>query len=181
MLNQLRRDHANMARMLHVLQLKYKTLAQGERPNFQLMREVVDYILSYMDGFAAPLERICVERLQDKTSEQLPLMAQMANDYRQLKPCLVQLSNDIDMILMDNILPMDRFADDLKSYLDAHRSYLRHEREGLFPLIDQYFSPEDMEELREALPAGAETELERLQLAYPELYAEFSGAEVPTL
>ncbi|MGO1431997.1 MAG: hemerythrin domain-containing protein, partial [Halomonas sp.] len=41
MLNQLRLDHANMARLLHVLQLKQKTLAVGERPNFQLMREVV--------------------------------------------------------------------------------------------------------------------------------------------
>lgn len=181
MLNQLRLDHANMARMLHVLQLKQKTLAEGERPNFKLMREVVDYILSYMDGFASPLEKICVERLQERAPDHLSLMEQMAADYRELKPRLLQLSNDIDMILMDNILPMDRFAEDLKSYLEAHRTYLRHEREGLFPLIDQYFSPDDMEELRGALPEGAEKELERLQLAYPELYAELRGADVPTL
>ena len=42
MLNQLRLDHANMARMLHVLQLKHKTLANGERPDFQLMRSSAD-------------------------------------------------------------------------------------------------------------------------------------------
>ncbi|PCF93779.1 hemerythrin domain-containing protein [Vreelandella nigrificans] len=181
MLNQLRLDHANMARMLHVLQLKQKTLVLGERPNFQLMREVVDYILSYMDGFATPLERICVERLQAQAPDDLPLMEKMATDYRELKPRLLRLSNDIDMILMDNILPMDRFAEDLKAYLEAHRAYLRDEREGLFPLIDKHFSPEDMQELRDALPDGAEKELERLQLAYPELYAELCGAEVPSL
>jgi hemerythrin-like domain-containing protein len=181
MLNQLRLDHANMARLLHVLQLKQKTLALGERPNFQLMREVVDYILSYMDGFAAPLERVCVERLQTKAPEHLALTDQMAADYRELKPRLMRLSNDIDMILMDNVLPMDRFADDLKAYLEAHRAYLRHEREGLFPLIDEHFSPDDMEELRQALPEGAEKELERLQEAYPELYAELRGADVPAV
>ncbi len=179
MLNQLRLDHANMARLLHVLQLKHKTLAQSERPNFQLMREVVDYILSYMDGFAAPLERVCVERLQTQAPEHAALTEQMANDYRELKPRLKRLSNDIDMILMDSVLPMDRFADDLKDYLDAHRAYLRHEREGLFPLIDEHFSQDDMEELRQALPEGAEKELERLQDAYPELYSELRGAEVP--
>ncbi|MGP5308187.1 hemerythrin domain-containing protein [Vreelandella alkaliphila] len=181
MLNQLRLDHANMARMLHVLQLKQKTLASGERPDFQLMREVVDYILSYMDGFASPLEKICVERLQKQAPEHLPLMEQMASDYRKLKPRLSRLSNDIDMILMDNVLPMDLFAEALKAYLDAHRAYLRHEREGLFPLIDEHFSEEDMEELRQALPEGAEQELERLQQAYPELYAELRGAEVPPM
>lgn len=180
MLNQLRLDHANMARMLHVLQLKQKTLALGERPNFQLMREVVDYILSYMEGFANPLEQICVERLEGKAQEHLPLMEQMAADYRELKPRLQQLSSDIDMILMDHILPMDRFAADLKAYLEAHRAYLRREREGLFPLIEKHFSAEDMQELRSALPEGAERELERLQLAYPELYAELRGAEVPS-
>jgi hemerythrin-like domain-containing protein len=181
MLNQLRLDHANMARMLHVLNLKHKTLAGGERPDFQLMREVVDYILSYMDGFASPLEKICVERLQEQAPEHLPLMEKMASDYRKLKPRLSRLSNDIDMILMDNVLPMDRFADDLKAYLDTHLAYLRDEREGLFPLIDKHFSPEDMEELRQALPESAEKELERLQLAYPDLYAELRGAEVPSL
>ncbi|MDG4870960.1 hypothetical protein P8631_23450, partial [Guyparkeria sp. 1SP6A2] len=61
------------------------------------------------------------------------------------------------------------------------RAYLRHEREGLFPLIDQHFTSDELEELRQALPDGAEQELERLQLAYPDLYAELRGAEVPSL
>ncbi|WP_447528176.1 hemerythrin domain-containing protein [Vreelandella sp. TE19] len=181
MLNQLRLDHANMARMLHVLQLKQKTLAQGERPNFNLMREVVDYILSYMNDFATPLEKICVERLEEKAPEELPFMEKMASDYRELKPSLAQLSDDIDMILMDNVLPMDRFSDDLNTYLDAHRSYLRHEREKLFPLIDKYFTQEDLEELSQALPGKAQQELERLQDAYPELYDELRGADVPAV
>ncbi|MCS2609097.1 hemerythrin domain-containing protein [Halomonas dongshanensis] len=181
MLNQLRLDHANMARMLHVLQLKQKTLAQGERPNFKLMREVVDHILAYMDGFAAPLERVCVERLQKDAPEHAEVTEAIAAEYLQLKPRLARLSDDIDMILMDNVLPMDRFADDLKSYLEAHRAYLRQERETLFPLIDRYFDSDEMEALRQALPEGAEKELERLQLAYPELYAELRGAEVPEL
>ena len=58
MLNQLRQDHANMARLLHVLSLKHRTLDEGERPNFQLVREVVDFILDYMSGFTVPLERM---------------------------------------------------------------------------------------------------------------------------
>ncbi|MFG6667931.1 hemerythrin domain-containing protein [Halomonas sp. HNIBRBA4712] len=181
MLTQLRMDHANMARMLHVLQLKKKTLDQGERPNFKLMREVVDYILAYMDEFAMPLEKICVERLEQKAPEDLPFMEKMAEDYRQLKPTLAQLSDDIDMILMDNVLPMDRFAQDLSAYLEAHRTYLRHEREHLFPLIDKYFTAEDMEELRQALPDKAQQELQRLQDDYPELYAELNNAEVPNV
>ncbi len=85
MLNQLRQDHANMARMLHVLQLKQKTLADGERPNFQLVREVVDYILDYMDGFTSPLEEICSERLRERDPQCGEVTERLSRDYRALR------------------------------------------------------------------------------------------------
>ncbi|MDR5897889.1 hemerythrin domain-containing protein [Halomonas vilamensis] len=181
MLHQLRLDHANMARMLHVLQLKQKTLAKGERPNFQLMREVVDHILAYMEKFAAPLEREFIQCLQVRAPEHVAEVKGMLDEYRELKPRLARLSTDIDMILMDSVVPMDRFAEDLKQYLEAHRAYLSKEREVLFPLVEKHFSEEDLALLRQALPAGAEQELERLQQAYPELYAELRGAQIPSL
>ncbi|MDN3522472.1 hemerythrin domain-containing protein [Halomonas ramblicola] len=179
MLTQLRQDHANMARMLHVLQLKQKTLATGERPNFQLVREVVDYILDYMDGFTMPLERLFTEQLQEVSPEGVAVTERLAEDYRDLKKRLGRLSNDIDMILMDAVVPMDRFADDLKAYLDAHRAYLRDERELLFPLIREHFDDEALDRLARALPEDAAVQLERLQEAYPELYAELKEAPVP--
>jgi hemerythrin-like domain-containing protein len=176
MLTQLRRDHANMARMLHVLQLKQKTLAGGGRPNFQLVREVVDYILDYMDGFTVPLERVCADQLQQLAPESVEVTERLAADYRALKARLKRLSGDIDMILMDAIVPMDRFAEDLRAYLEAHRAYLRDERELLFPLIREHFDDAALERLAEALPDGVTAELERLQEAYPELYAELRDA-----
>ncbi|MBN8413187.1 hemerythrin domain-containing protein [Halomonas denitrificans] len=179
MLKQLRRDHANMARILHVLQLKQKTLAQGERPNFQLVREVVDYILDYMAGFTLPLEQICTDRLREVAPASEDIAERLSGDYRKLKARLSRLSRDIDMILMDVAVPMDQFSSDLRDYLDSHRTYLRQEREELFPLISEHFSDEDLERLAHALPEHATSELERLQGAYPELYAELREEPMP--
>ncbi|MFC3391866.1 hemerythrin domain-containing protein [Aidingimonas halophila] len=179
MLTQLRLDHANMARLLHVLQLKHKTLAAGERPDFQLVREVVDYILDYMDDFTVPLERICSEQLSARVPQSMDLSRQLAEDYKALHERLMRLSQDIDMILMDAVIPMDRFADDLKAYLEAHRAYLRDERESLFPLIQEYFDDDDLQRLADAMPEGAAEKLEQLQDAYPQLYAELSAAPEP--
>lgn len=179
MLPQLRQDHANMARMLHVLQLKQKTLAAGERPNFQLVREVVDYILDYQEGFTQPLERVCTERLMELDPSSVEVTERLARDYRALQSRLKRLSNNLDMILMDAVVPMDRFAEDLKAYLKSHRTYLRDERELLFPLIRENFDDEDLQALAAALPEGAQAQLERLQQAYPELYAELRDAPDP--
>ncbi|MEQ6916675.1 hemerythrin domain-containing protein [Halomonas aquatica] len=179
MLKQLRQDHANMVRMLHVLQLKQKTLAEGVRPNFQLVREVVDYILEYQEGFTQPLEKVCSERLKELDPSSVEVTERMAKDYRSLKARLQRLSTDLDMILMDSVVPMDRFSDDLNSYLESHRAYLKDERELLFPLILENFNDEDLKALAEALPAGTQDHLERLQEAYPELYHELRDAPVP--
>lgn len=179
MLNQLRLDHANMARLLHVLHLKHRKLAAGDRPNFRLMREVVDYILDYMEGFAVPLERVCSEQLLARVPQAKELSDRLAEEYHALNQRLKRLSDNLDMILMDAVVPIDRFTDDLKAYLDAHRSYLRHEREELFPLIREHFDEDDMKRLAEAMPAGAATKLEQLQDDYPELYAQLQDAPDP--
>lgn len=179
MLTQLRQDHANMARLLHVLSLKHKTLAQGERPDFHLIREVTDFILDYMTSFTLPLERICSAELLDKVPNARELGCRLAKDYEALHERLLRLSQDIDMILMDAVVPMDRFADDLTAYLDAHRGYLRAEREELFPLIREHFSEQDLERLAQLLPEGANKELARLQEEYTELYSEFREAPSP--
>ncbi|GKW47896.1 hemerythrin [Halomonas sp. NCCP-2165] len=181
MLTQLRQDHANMARLLHVLQLKHKTLADGERPDFNLVREVVDYILEYMEGYTQPLERLCSEKLLASLPQAERLTRRLADDYRQLRERLMRLSQDIDMILMDAVVPMDRFADDLKAYLEAHRAYLRDEREELFPLIAEHLSDAELAQLDELLPEGAAARLKQLHDAYPELYAEFRGAPEPVV
>ncbi|SDG28114.1 Hemerythrin-like domain-containing protein [Onishia taeanensis] len=179
MLNQLRLDHANMARLLHVLQLKHKTLAEGERPDFQLVREVVDYILDYMDGFTVPLERVFGQELMDKAPEAEGLSERLAANYQALRERLMRLSQDLDMVLMDVAIPMDRFADDLSAYLEAHRAYLRDEREELFPLVREHFDDEALQMLAESLPEGAAAKLESLQESYPELYSELCAAPDP--
>lgn len=178
-LTQLRQDHANMARLLHVLMLKQKTLANGERPDFRLIREVVDYILGYMEEYIIPLETLCGDRLSARDDMSGELVCRLADDYKHVKARLDRLSANLDMVLMDAIIPMDRFAEDMKEYLDAHRNYLRSEREELFPLIDAEFDEEDYFTLRQALPPNAERQLARLQEEYPLLYREFRAAPAP--
>ena len=179
MLTQLRLDHANMARILHVLQLKQKTLAQGERPDYQLMREVVDYILDYMEGFTVPLERVFGDELLVKVPEAEGLSKRLADNYHALNLRLKRLSDNLDMILMDAVVPMDRFVEDLGAYLEAHRAYLRDEREELFPLIREHFDEDDLRNLAESMPKGAAAKLEQLQESYPELYAKLRDAPDP--
>ena len=178
-LSQLRRDHASMARLLHVLLIRHESLEQGERPDFHLIREVVDYILEYMDGFIMPLERLYSEHLLAKAPEAEALSRQMGEDYQALRKRLNLLSETLDMILMDHVVPMERFIEDLKTYLDAHNAYLKVEREQLFPFLRKHLTGAEQEELLKMLPDSTQANLSRLREDHPELYAEFKAAPSP--
>jgi len=178
-LNQLRRDHASMARLLHVLLIRHKNLTQGERPDFHLIREVVDYILEYMEGFIMPLERLYSEHLLAKAPEAEALSRRMGEDYQDLRKRLNLLSETLDMILMDHVVPMDRFIDDLKTYLDAHNAYLKVEREKLFPFLREHLTEAEQKDLLKMLPDGTQASLSQLREDHPELYAEFKAAPSP--
>lgn len=178
-LNQVRHDHANMARLLHVLLLRHESLTHGERPDFHLIREVVDYILDYMNSFVGPLERLYSEYHVAKKFKEGEVGQQLAEDYQALRERLNLLSENIDMILLDAVVPMDRFADDLKAYLDAHLAYLRAERELLFPFFREKLTKEEQKNLLKMLPEGAQANLARLKEDYPELYDEFKSAPSP--
>ena len=178
-LNQLRRDHANMARLLHILSLRHSTLEQGERPDFHLIREIVDYILEYMDGFIMPLERLYSEHLLAREPEAEVLSQRLAVDYKALRERLDLLSETLDMILLDAVVPMERFVEDLKTYLDAHLAYLQAEREQLFPFLREYLTDEQQKALLKMLPDGAQANMARLREDHPELYAEFKAAPSP--
>jgi len=178
-LNKLRRDHGNMARLLYVLSLRHTTLEEGERPDFRQIREIVDYILDYMDGFLKPLERLYSENLLSGKPDGEALSRRMTDDYRALHTRLKLLSETLDMILMDAVVPMERFIDDFKAYLDAHQAYLKAEREKLFPFLRLYLTDAEQQELLEMLPDSAQSNLSRLREDYPELYAEFKEAPSP--
>ena len=172
-LNQVRHDHANMARLLHVLLLRHEYL------DFRLIREVVDYIIDYMNAFVRPLERLYSEHQVAKKFKAGEVGQQLAEDYQALRERLDLLSENIDMILLDAVVPMDRFADDLKAYLDAHLAYLRAEREQLFPFFREQLSEEEQKHLLDMLPEGAQANLARLKEDYPQLYEEFEAAPSP--
>ena len=118
MLTQLRQDHANMARLLHVLQLKHKTLADGERPNFRLIREVVDYILDYMSGFTIPLERICRERISAQELALFDVYQQMLGD--------AALGNEVEKRIREGQWAPGALADVVR----RHTQYLERVDDG---------------------------------------------------
>ncbi|ANF58672.1 hemerythrin domain-containing protein [Halotalea alkalilenta] len=174
--SQLRQDHANMARLLHVLSLKQRSLVEGQRPNFRLVREVIDYILDYMEEFMIPLETLCGDRMVEQDAQAAELVNRLARDYTELRQRLSLVSEDLDSILNDVVIPIDRFADRLRDYIEAHRAYLRIEREEFFPLIEQRLSEAEYHQLCDALLSDAEGRLSELKHEYPQLYREFREA-----
>ena len=55
-LRTLREDHRNMGRLLDVLESQIEVFRRGDKPDYEILTETVDYCLNYPERFHHPLE-----------------------------------------------------------------------------------------------------------------------------
>ena len=59
-------DHVVFARLLDLFESQVEAFHAGERPNYELMTEIVDYLRQYGDRFHHPREEVAFERLVER-------------------------------------------------------------------------------------------------------------------
>ena len=61
-LDTLRSDHANMARLLNILERQVSAFREGEAPDYEIVQGVVEYFLDYPDLCHHPKEDLLARR-----------------------------------------------------------------------------------------------------------------------
>lgn len=170
-LSVLHKDHINLNRLLDVLRAKVGKLRAGTRPNFRLMADAVDYISEYADRHHHPLEDQLFAFFDGRDSRLDELMRQCTAQHRKLHASSHELSDAIDSILNDTLMPMDQFIDMLEGYVDEQKAHIDFEEAEIFPGIDQVAEQGDWIKLDEQLPKNEDPLFgENRSEQYVELY-----------
>lgn len=151
-LAELHQDHVNLNKLLVILRQKVNQLKEGQQPNFCLIADVIDYISNYADGHHHPREDKMYQYLADRNPELDKHLFNCAKEHEELKATSLQLSEAIDGILHDSVMPMDEFVNLLDDFVSLQTAHLNFEEGELFPLIADIVSEGDLAELERELP-----------------------------
>ena len=166
-LDKLRRDHANVGRVLRLLGPELDRIEAGESADYDLLHDVMRYITGYSDLHHHPAEDVLYEALAMASPEAARDLAAIVTEHEKLIQKGRSFLETIEAVEEDAMVGRADFLRIGRDYIDMLGRHMGIEESRLFPLADKTLSQDDL--------AGVNERLERLPdpLFGPALDEEF--------
>ena len=146
-IEQIRREHGYMIRLLAILKKKLVTLRDEKPINYSLVKEIVDYLCNYSEKTHHPKEDIIYRYYMQHYGAQHRAENEEMKNLEEEHIALSKKSHEfldlVEMILRDAVVPQDVFIAQLESFIITQKSHLDIEEKEILPLINSTFSTQD--------------------------------------
>lgn len=119
--------------MLNLLSGEAEKLDQGEEPDFQLMYDIMKYMVSYPDAYHHPHEELIFDILGALDPDSSGEIRRLTREHREQAETGLALKDSFDAVINGAIIPLDRILDNARSYIDLFRSHMNLEQGSVFP------------------------------------------------
>ena len=164
-------DHRHIAVILDHLK-NALTGPEDDDVDWNLVRDMVGYLQEYPDMAHHPLEDQLFDRVLDKglTPVERELIHLNMAQHVEIAGATAELAGDLDRILTDIVVPIERLHEDFRRYLDLQRIHMSNEDTHLYPLAQRLLNPEDWVDLLGASMVHADPLFELKQGKFASLY-----------
>jgi len=131
-LNDLREDHRNIAIMLDLLERETGCIREGERPDYELIHDIMRYLTVYSDAVHHPKEDILYSAIKTERPDLADGLEQVELEHQELARLGVALRNDIEAVACGAAVTRDRIAADTSNYVALLRHHMDWEEGDLF-------------------------------------------------
>ena len=145
MLQRLMRDHKNIAILLNILSNKLARLADGQGVDFNLVRDIVEYMQGYAEHSHHPLEDIIFDYYSNKAG--LANCGQLYHEHHRLAEASGALVYSLNMILSDVVISREKLINDLKDYIELQQLHMQYEERDVFPNFVKVLDDNDWEKV----------------------------------
>ncbi|WP_070962464.1 hemerythrin domain-containing protein [Vibrio sonorensis] len=146
MVERIRREHGYMVRLLAILREKLNCLKNEREINYNLIREVVDYLANHSEKVHHPKEDILYEYYIEKYGHHEQI-ENLEEDHVHLSQSTHAFLDTVDMILQDAIVPQHIFIAQLEEFILTQKRHLDMEEQSILPLINKSFTTNDWQEV----------------------------------
>jgi hemerythrin-like domain-containing protein len=142
-LETLRDEHRNIARVLNAMENQLERLATASNPDYDLLQTIANYFCDYPDRCHHPKEDVVFRQLQSKRPTAAATVGDLAKEHRDAYARVRRFRDNIQAIFRDEILPRDSVLTAGRSFIDAEREHMRMEEELFFPLAARVLDEKD--------------------------------------
>ncbi len=150
-------EHRIMSRLLARLERELDVFEQGERPDFDLIRDILEVMLTWPAACHHPKEALLEERLAKVSPEMRARVGIIEREHVKMGEQLATAQQALDSILMEIEVSRETFLAMTRNLIARIKYHLMMEEEEFLPLARRYLDDRTLEALaQEAEAAVAE-------------------------
>ena len=153
-IQQLIRDHRNMARLIDVLQEELESYRQTKSADFEVLSRIVDYVLNFPELRHHPREDLVFKQLKRKDPTVARQAEEILADHRELAAMTRKLSAAVNNLWHEVEMPRSWFESAIDDFIAKYRRHMRAEEEIYFPLALQNLTAGDWQMIEAEAEAG---------------------------
>ncbi len=143
----LRNEHKTMGYLLDLLERQIALIEKTAPPDYDLIREVVDYFLTYPDLCHHPKEDLILRKLQARDPDATAGVLNLEIEHKKSSERLGEFSRAVINILLDAEISRETFVDIANRFIQGERAHMSAEENEFFPVALRCLSEEDWAEI----------------------------------
>jgi len=146
LIQQLGRDHRNMARLLDILSEELKRYKSGETIDFEVVSRIIDYVLNFPELRHHPREDFAYKILKQRDPAVAAKVEGILSEHKELGALTRKFAAAVRNLEHDAEMPRGWFESLFSQFITTYRQHMRTEDEVFFPLAAKYLSDADWKE-----------------------------------
>ena len=134
--DRIRKEHANMERLLLILDRQMETFEAAETPDYDLLQEIMFYFSDFPDKCHHPKEDQLAEKLLEADPERAAPLRGLAAQHEELAQLTGRMTTLLERVMMDAEISRDRVAQTTREFIESQRHHMQMEERHFLPLAE---------------------------------------------
>lgn len=152
LLERLGQDHRRLAQLLTLLEGLLDEFRDGLEPDYELMCELMEYLIDYEDQVHHPSEDLIFARVLAEVGPGHAVLTQLLQQHQSLMQLNRRFKESLEGIVHEEVLRRDEVERQGRALIAQLREHMRLEEERAFPLAQTCLSEAIWSELLAAAP-----------------------------
>ncbi len=142
-MTRLDQDHVRLARLLDLLDGLLDRFHEGNEPDYDLISEMLEYMVSYADGVHHPTEDLIFRRVLEKGYEQRDVFEVLMHQHTLLGQMNRRFRQSLDGIVHEEVLRRDEVESQGRELVNTLREHMGLEDREAFPIARERLDQAD--------------------------------------
>jgi len=149
----LSRDHANITKLLELIESEILAIEVGKKPDYPLMQDVMRYMVQYSDRFHHPKEDLIFAQLLRRSPEVRADVKDMIAEHVSIRLTGQEFAGLLRASNVDSVDVREQLGTSGFAYIRALREHMLREEKKLFPLAMQVLTKMEWQVIDDAVDA----------------------------